>query len=148
MPDACAICDRLELTRQRKNPFFIHEFPLSYFVVGDQQFHAGYSLLLFKRHVRELHELPPADQAGLAAEMMAATAAIVETFSPWKMNHACLGNQDEHVHWHLIPRHQSDPDHRLQPWKNSGLWSSEPRLHDEEAAALAGRIRANLRPVA
>lgn len=145
MADGCAICDRVALTRAGENPFLIHEFPHSFFVVGDQQFHRGYSLLLFKRHVRELHELTPAEQAGLSAELMTATSALVETFSPWKMNHACLGNQDEHVHWHLMPRHQSDPDHRTQPWKNSGLWHSEPVLKPDEAATLAEKIRKNLR---
>ena len=50
---------------------------------------------------------------------MIAARAIAETFRPWKMNYACYGNQAPHVHWHIIPRYESDPDRLLQPCDHS-----------------------------
>ena len=93
------ICERIKLWEEGKNPYFIHEFRNSIFVIGDHQFYKGYSLLLLKRHVRELHELRNEEYIELQQELMIAGKAIVKTFNPWKMNYQCLGNKDEHVHW-------------------------------------------------
>lgn len=47
---------------------------------------------------------------------MLAGQAIVNAFSPWKMNYACYGNAEPHIHWHLFPRYESDPDRKANPW--------------------------------
>lgn len=140
------MCDRMAKERARGMPYLIHEFPLSYFIVGDHQYHRGYSLLVLKRHVRELHELPRREQDGLWRELMTATQALVKTIAPWKMNHACLGNTDEHVHWHLHPRYESDPDHHAQPWMRSDQWKDH-LIGPDAARTLAAAIRANLPPL-
>jgi diadenosine tetraphosphate (Ap4A) HIT family hydrolase len=140
---ACSICQRVLLWREGRNPFFIHEFENSIFIVGDHQFHQGYCLLLLKDHVRELHELEPTVQAALFQELMMAGRAVVETFQPWKMNYSCYGNVDPHIHWHLFPRYQSEPDHLNHPW----LHSSEFKDHlidSETARGLGEKIKANL----
>ncbi|MBL1175884.1 HIT family protein [Pantanalinema sp. GBBB05] len=116
---SCMICDQITLWKNGQNPYFIHEFDHSIFVVGFHQFHPGYSLLLLKDHVRELHELDAKVQQGLFAELMVATQAIVDTFHPWKMNHSCYGNLDPHVHWHIFPRYESDPERHKHPWIHS-----------------------------
>ena len=83
MPDEpCLICDRIQLWREGRNPYVIHEFEHSLLVVGDHQYHPDCSLVLLKDHVRELHELTPAVQTALFQEVMAATNAIVQTFTP------------------------------------------------------------------
>ncbi|MBF2073596.1 MAG: HIT family hydrolase [Synechococcales cyanobacterium C42_A2020_086] len=64
----CLICQRLAAWRQGSNPYVICELEHSLFVVGDHQFHRGYSLVLFKQHVRELHELSAAVQTTLFQE--------------------------------------------------------------------------------
>ena len=143
VPEPCLICERIALWREGGNPYLIDEFEHSLFVVGDHQFHPGYSLVLLKEHVRELHELSLSVQAASFQEVMAATRALVRTFGPWKMNHACYGNAEPHVHWHLFPRYESDPDHRRNPW----LHASEFKDHgiDESTAQeLSRRIKANL----
>jgi len=113
----CAICDRL--SSAAADPALVHEFANSYLLLGNHQYYKGYCLLLFKEHVRELHELDDDTQANLNKELMQATRALAKAFEPWKINHACLGNQDEHIHWHIIPRYLSDPDHKQHPWLHS-----------------------------
>ena len=49
-------------------------------------------------------------------ELMQATRAIQAAFDPWKMNHACLGNVLQHVHWHIMPRYESDENRFHNPW--------------------------------
>ena len=135
----CSICGKISLWRAGRNPHFIHEFRHSIFVVGDHQFFQGYSLLLLKDHVRELHEMPAAAQPELFQELMIATRAVAETFRPWKINHACYGNAAPHVHWHIFPRYESDPDHRNHPWLHSAEFDRyliDPRT----AQAIATKI--------
>jgi diadenosine tetraphosphate (Ap4A) HIT family hydrolase len=141
----CLICDRVSQWRNGKNPYFIHEFEYSIFVVGDHQFHPGYSLLLLKEHVRELHQLSSPVQTALFQELMIATNAIVQTFHPWKMNHACYGNAEPHIHWHLFPRYSDDPDRYTNPWLHSAQFSSRS-IDPQTARTLSRQIRANLNP--
>src|SRR5713101_4698077 len=100
-PDnSCLICDRIALWRSGQNHYFIYEFEHSIFVVGDHQFHQGYSLILLKEHIRELHDLTTPVQSALFQEVMAAGRVLVATFQPWKMNYACYANAEPHIHWH------------------------------------------------
>ena len=139
----CMICDQVQLWRDHENPYFIHEFKHSIFVIGMHQFHPGYSLILLKEHVRELHELAPSVQTALFQEVMAATAAIVRVFQPWKMNHACYGNAEQHVHWHMFPRYDTLPDHRRNPWRHADEFGSQT-IDAQTAQELALRVRSNL----
>jgi diadenosine tetraphosphate (Ap4A) HIT family hydrolase len=141
--EPCSICNRITQWRSGENPLVIHEFEHSIFVLGDHQYFPGYSLILLKDHVRELHELEPEVQTALFQEVMTATNALVRTFQPWKMNHASYGNQDQHVHWHLIPRYDTMPDHQKHPWVHASEF--EAHATDIEAAKeLIQRIRVNL----
>lgn len=103
---SCLICERVLMSHERRNPFLIAEMEHTVFVVGDHQFHEGYSLVLLKNHLRELHDLPPDVQLEHFSEVMRATSAVRATYSPWKLNHACYGNSEPHVHWHIIPRYE------------------------------------------
>ena len=125
--DNCLICGRIALWREGKNPYFIHEFKRSIFVVGDHQFHRGYALVLLKQHVRELHELPENVQLEHFSEVMTAGKAIQAAFDPWKLNYACYGNQIPHVHWHIFPRYETEPERTRNPWLHS---SDFKRPHD------------------
>src|SRR6266700_2545673 len=107
----CVICQRVAIAKRGENPYFIHEFPHSILVVGDHQFHKGYCLLMLKDHVREMHELRPEIARELTDELMQATRGVVKTFDPWKINHSCYGNVVPHIHWHIFPRYEADPDH-------------------------------------
>jgi diadenosine tetraphosphate (Ap4A) HIT family hydrolase len=112
----CQLCERVsKILKDDGNPFLIHEFPHSVFVIGDHQFFRGYSLLLFKQHARELHELEPSVQSALFAELMIAGRAVANTIKPWKMNYSCYGNAVPHIHWHLFPRYASDPNREQVP---------------------------------
>jgi diadenosine tetraphosphate (Ap4A) HIT family hydrolase len=115
--DKCAICTRLENIAM--DAALVHEFANSYLLLGNHQYFRGYCILLYKWHVRELHELDSDMQTDLNHELMLATQAVVRAFNPWKMNHACLGNRDQHIHWHIIPRYETEADHQYDPWKHA-----------------------------
>ncbi len=132
----CLICERVKSAQEGVNPFLIHEFKNSLLVLGDHQYFKGYCVLLLKSHVRELHELPPDLHQDLFRELMTAGKAVYETFQPWKMNYSCYGNQVPHVHWHLFPRYESDPDHLSNPWKNSNQFDTFPTQEQERSERI------------
>ena len=139
----CLICERLDLWRDGDNPYFIHEFEHSIFVVGDNQLYRGYSLILYKEHVKDLHELSTDLQQGLFSEMMIATNALVAAFNPAKMNHSCLGNTEAHIHWHIMPRYEDDPFSGKHPFRGNEL-AKDFAISADEARRLAATIRQHL----
>lgn len=143
MTDNCLICQRVALWRAGQNPYLIAEFEHSLFVVCDHQYYRGYALLLLKDHIRDLHQLPPDVQAGLFAELMRATAAVVSAYHPDKMNHLSLGNAEPHIHWHIIPRYADDPYYRQQPFAQAAEFDKYA-IDAATAQRIAAEIRAHL----
>jgi diadenosine tetraphosphate (Ap4A) HIT family hydrolase len=111
---SCQICQKIKNIQADKK--FIFEFKNSYLVLGDHQFFNGYSVLHFKNHVRDVHTLTTALQTELFSELMQSATAIDKAFKPWKINYSCYGNVVEHIHWHIFPRYENDPDLRVHPW--------------------------------
>jgi len=141
MSGACEGCRRVE--EGRKSPLFIHEFPSSFLFLGDHQFFKGYSVLMLKRHQREWTDLAAEAQHQMFEELSAATRAVEAAFNPWKMNHACLGNQLQHVHWHLMPRYEGDPDRLQHPWTRMEKFKDNipnPKVRDESIQAIRSRL--------
>jgi diadenosine tetraphosphate (Ap4A) HIT family hydrolase len=134
------ICDQIANWRDNENPFFIYEFRHSIFVLGMHQYFQGYSLILLKEHVRELHELDENDQRELFGELMIAGKAVFEAFEPWKMNYSCYGNTVEHIHWHIFPRYLEDPDHRNHPWLHVSEFDKYA-VNQKRRSELITRIR-------
>jgi diadenosine tetraphosphate (Ap4A) HIT family hydrolase len=129
----CLICERVKLAQEGKNPYLIHEFKHSYMVLGDHQYYKGYCVLALKEHIRELHELDTEQQREMFEELMRAGQAVYEAFQPWKMNYSCYGNQVPHIHWHIFPRYESDPDHLKQPWYHSAEFDKHPTTDAEKS---------------
>ena len=141
--DECLICERVALARAGKNPWLIEEMEHTFFVVGDHQFHRGYALVLLKEHIREPFELSPHVQREHFAEVMRAAKAIKDTFQPWKPNFACYGNAEPHVHWHIFPRYEDDPNRGNNPWKEAARFSENvitPNQVRENASQIRERL--------
>jgi len=91
-----------------------------------------------------MHQLSLERQTELFAEVMLVGNAIQRAFQPWKMNYSCYGNAVEHVHWHIFPRYESDPDHRTHPWLRSDNFSKHIGSHEMRIANIA-KIKAALK---
>ncbi|MCD6046472.1 MAG: histidine triad protein [Gammaproteobacteria bacterium] len=88
----------------------IKEFDRAYWILAENQFYEGYSILISKQHFREWHEVPEEIVAELNQNLRSIAATIQAKFQPHKLNLASLGNVVEHLHWHIIPRYLSDPN--------------------------------------
>lgn len=84
-------------------------------------------------HIKEMTDLPPPDRARTMKIVFAVETALREVIRPDKINLASLGNKTPHMHWHVLPRFESD-----RHFPNSH-WGAPVR--DSEAQPLSNAIR-------
>ncbi len=152
--EACLICERITLIKESRNPYFVIELQTAYVVIGDHQLFKGYTLVLFKEHIAELHTLPSQTKRIFLEEMSMVGEAVFNCFQPKKMNYELLGNSEHHLHWHLFPRHEHDPRPQGPVWcidkairyadahrpTSSELEDTKERMRDEITKLLKHRV--------
>ena len=47
----CGVCERIQMTKDGTNPYFVKELETGYVVIGDFQHFKGYTLFIYKEHV-------------------------------------------------------------------------------------------------
>jgi diadenosine tetraphosphate (Ap4A) HIT family hydrolase len=137
---ACGICAMIDRIKAGAFPDFIAELKSCYVILGDQQFYRGYCVLFAKLHATELYLMPADDARLLFDEMRLVAEAIAAVVKPWKMNYECLGNSEPHVHWHLLPRYETDEMRHGPIWLRP---ESERKvtLAEDDRRSLLGSIR-------
>lgn len=105
----CLVCERIELIKQGKNPYFVRELETGYVVLGDRQRFKGYTLFLCKEHATEIHFLEKEFRSRFLKEMSLVAEAVYKAFQPDKLNYELLGaGNGVHMHWHFFPRRAGD----------------------------------------
>jgi diadenosine tetraphosphate (Ap4A) HIT family hydrolase len=100
----------------------------------EDQYFAGWSVLVLKRHATELYDLSPGERAGLGDELARLARALHDGLGARKMNYALLGNVLPHLHWHVIPRLADDPI------PDRTVWDHAHAARKPGAAEQASRI--------
>ena len=142
---ACGICAMIDRIKAGTFRDFVAELKSCYVILGDQQFYRGYCVLLAKLHATELYLMPAESARLLSDEMRLVAEAIAAVVKPWKMNYECLGNSEPHVHWHLLPRNESES----AELRRGPIWlrpESERKviLDETDRRALIASIRTQL----
>jgi diadenosine tetraphosphate (Ap4A) HIT family hydrolase len=142
----CGICASIENLRAGKAPNLIAELDSSFVVLRDDaQFYRGYCILLAKRHVRELFDLPREEARALFDEVRSVAEAINNIVKPLKLNYECLGNLEPHVHWHVIPRFESEEESlRVGPVWVRPESERMKKLEEHDERALIASLRAEI----
>jgi diadenosine tetraphosphate (Ap4A) HIT family hydrolase len=123
--ETCPFCRTLDILETVGE--VVWQFAHSVALLGTWQYYHGYCVLVSRRHASELSELADEVRRAYLDEMCLLARAIETTFHPHKLNYELLGNQVQHLHWHIFPRYLKDPD-RLRP-----AWLAIDRAeHDEE----------------
>lgn len=116
MPPPCPLCDKLANRAQLEPGHLVCEGEASVAFLGPWQVYAGYCVVVAREHVRELHDLAPAVRAKFVDEACRVAQAIEAAFRPRKLNVESLGNQVPHLHWHVFPRSEDDPERLKAVW--------------------------------
>ncbi len=112
----CPFCRKLADLDALPPGEVVWRFPHGVALLGAWQYYHGYCLLVARRHATELSGLDAEERRAYLDEMCFLARAIEECFRPRKMNCELLGNQVPHLHWHLFPRGDHDPDARKPVW--------------------------------
>jgi diadenosine tetraphosphate (Ap4A) HIT family hydrolase len=116
MRPACPLCDKLARLGELPADEVVWQTPRVVAFLGPWQFYHGYCVLVSRRHVTEIHRPPDDDRRGLFDDLCQLCRAIESAFRPRKLNCESLGNQVPHLHWHVFPRYESDPNRLQAPW--------------------------------
>ena len=82
---------------------------------GAQAF-PGFTRVIWQEHCREMTDLEAPSQAELMQVVFAVETLMREHLQPDKINLASLGNQVDHLHWHIIPRWRADSHFPSPVW--------------------------------
>jgi diadenosine tetraphosphate (Ap4A) HIT family hydrolase len=126
----CPFCRKLHGPERFPPEDVVWEFAHSIAVLGPWQYYQGYCLLVSRRHAAELSQLSHAERGEFLEEMASLARAMEACFRPRKLNYELLGNQVPHLHWHLFPRYDHDPD-KLKP-----VWIALERAEQNESERL------------
>jgi diadenosine tetraphosphate (Ap4A) HIT family hydrolase len=137
MASDCEICRRIE-GMTPENPYLVAELDTGYAVLADNQHIAGYTIFVSKTCAPELHDLSPAVRSRFLEEMALVSEAAFRAFAPRKLNYELLGNSVAHLHWHIFPRYEDDPNPEWPVWNNDEFLRA-PRITPIDPALLAER---------
>lgn len=112
----CVFCSQLANLPRATPEDLIANLPHSVVLLGPWQFYQGYCVVVFRRHAAELSQLPEEERLGYYNDMCRVAGAIEDCFQPRKLNYELLGNLVPHLHWHLFPRYESDPEVLRPVW--------------------------------
>jgi diadenosine tetraphosphate (Ap4A) HIT family hydrolase len=144
----CEICERISQCSAGTHPGLIAELDTGFAVLGDSQQFRGYSILLCKTPVTELHELDQSTRLRYLQEMSQLAESVGVVTSAHKLNYECLGNMVHHLHFHVFPRQASEAKPTLPVWVQMvSAGSSEAaacKLDAKQDAELIANIREQL----
>ena|SRR5690348_5466681 len=103
----------------------------------------GYAVVAWRDgHVVEPLDLPDDAAAAYWADVLRVARAVRMHFRPKKLNFETLGNTEPHLHTHIVPRYDEDPN----PGGNFPFWLVEdpPLLPVDAVAGDAEALRALL----
>lgn len=138
----CLVCDRIQMIREHRNPWFVKELETGYVVMGDHQHFRGYTLFLCKEHKTELFYLSPATKLKFLEEMSLVAEAVAKAFGPEKMNYELLGNGDTHLHWHLFPRVSGDLEDYGNGGKGPVWWYPREKMYSSDNRPTQAQLEA------
>jgi diadenosine tetraphosphate (Ap4A) HIT family hydrolase len=126
----CPLCRKLANLDSLPLEELVWQFPYSVALLGPWQYYLGYCILVARYHASELNQLPEGERIAYFNEMCMLAKAIEAAFHPRKLNYELLGNQVPHLHWHLFPRYDHDPDALKPVW--IALERAEPDERERE----------------
>jgi diadenosine tetraphosphate (Ap4A) HIT family hydrolase len=138
--NACMYCAK----DQRLSDIMIEicELETSILYLFREQTYKGRCIVAYKKdHIREIFELPDAEQALFIKDVSRAAKAISTAFSAGKINYGAYGDKMPHLHFHLVPKHEDAPK-----WGSTFDMMPDEKvyLNDDEYQEVMNKIKANL----
>ena len=104
------IAERVALARAGSNPYVITKLSSGWLVIGDVQPLLGYCVFLADPVVPSINDLSEADRVQYSLDVLRAGDALLEITNAYRINYETLGNTEQALHTHIIPRYLDEPD--------------------------------------
>lgn len=135
----CPFCEKKS---EDKYKIKIMELQTSTLWLNKSQTYPGYCFLIFNaRHATKMTDLTPAEYQAMNEDLLVAQQKIESVFKPDHMNLATLGNQIAHLHYHIIPRYESDARWGAPIWMNTPEEANKKYLTPVEYETLVEKIK-------
>ena len=136
----CPMCADAHLPTNAHSDLVV-ESEVAFTRLHHNQSHAGYSVVVLKRHAAELHDLDDWEYDAFWRDVRRASRAIAQLFRPVKLDTLVMGHLCPHVHCHIYPQYQGDDPHALVNIQEGAV-----RLSDEQRAASVADLRSRMGP--
>jgi len=130
------IAERVALARAGSNPYVITKLSSGWLVIGDVQPLLGYCVFLADPVVPSINDLSEADRVQYSLDVLRAGDALLAVTNAYRINYETLGNTEQALHTHIIPRYLDEPDDKrkmpammMYSWADAEPFSAE--LHGE-----------------
>ena len=130
------IAERVALAREGSNPYVITKLSSGWLVIGDVQPLPGYCVFLADPVVPSINDLSEADRVQYSLDVLRAGDALLAITNAYRINYETLGNTEQALHTHIIPRYLDEPDDKrkmpammMYSWADAEPFSAE--LHGE-----------------
>ena len=124
------------MARAGKNSYVITKLPSGWLVIGDVQPLLGYCVFLADPVVPSINDLSEADRVQYSLDVLRAGDALLAVTNAYRINYETLGNTEQALHTHIIPRYLDEPDDKrkmpammMYSWADAEPFSAE--LHGE-----------------
>lgn len=114
----------------------VAESEVAFLRLHRNQTHAGYNVVILKRHVAEVHDLPDAEHDAFWRDVRRVSRAVAELFSPVKIDTLVMGHLCPHLQCHIYPQYPGDDPHALV-----NIQAGRVRLTSDEQADRVQRLR-------
>ena len=113
-----SVHEQVEAARSGKEPTLICQVPSGWVVLCKMQFLRGYCILMPDPIVQSLNNLNRQGRATFLDDMAIVGDALQAVTDAYRINYAIMGNADQVLHAHIVPRYLTEPDEMRSgtPW--------------------------------
>jgi diadenosine tetraphosphate (Ap4A) HIT family hydrolase len=113
-----SVSKQVEAAPAGLEPALICQVPSGWVVLCSMQYLRGYCILLPDVVVPSLNDLTRQQRERYLYDMSIVGDALLEATGAYRINYAIMGNSDQVLHAHIVPRYLTEPDEfRMNtPW--------------------------------
>jgi diadenosine tetraphosphate (Ap4A) HIT family hydrolase len=113
-----SVYQQVKAARAGVEPALICQIPSGWVVLCNLQFLRGYCVQMPDPVVPSLNDLTPEARVTYLRDMATIGDALLEVTGAYRINYAVMGNSDQALHSHIVPRYLAEPDeYRMNtPW--------------------------------
>jgi len=97
-------------------------------VLVDDPNYVGFCRVILNKHVKEMTDLSDAERLHLMQITFKVEQVLRDVLQPTKINLASLGNKTPHIHWHVIPRFETDIHFPETIWSAEVRQTNKPNI--------------------